>query len=123
MNTDTTGGKTTYSANVPYPDNSTTVGDSRLLKVDNRGTCQLCHDPTSGSALPSTVTAHTITAISIANPTVITTADPHGFVDGDMVAFSRFTTTSTPISGVYVVTVTGTNDVHHPGQRHRSARL
>jgi predicted CXXCH cytochrome family protein len=22
------------------------VGDSRLLKVDNRGTCQLCHDPT-----------------------------------------------------------------------------
>jgi predicted CXXCH cytochrome family protein len=23
-----------------------TSGDSRLLKVDNRGTCQLCHDPT-----------------------------------------------------------------------------
>lgn len=39
-----------YSANVPYPDDSTTVGDSRLLKVDNRGTCQLCHDPTDGSA-------------------------------------------------------------------------
>jgi hypothetical protein len=41
---------TTYSANVPYPDGSTKVGDSRLLKVDNRGTCQLCHDPTNGSA-------------------------------------------------------------------------
>jgi predicted CXXCH cytochrome family protein len=41
---------TTYSANVPYPDGTTTVGDSRLLKVDNRGTCQLCHDPTNGSA-------------------------------------------------------------------------
>jgi predicted CXXCH cytochrome family protein len=41
---------TTYSANVPYPDGSTTVGSSRLLKVDNRGTCQLCHDPTEGSA-------------------------------------------------------------------------
>jgi predicted CXXCH cytochrome family protein len=42
---------TTYSANVPWPGaNGTTVGDSRLLKVDNRGTCQLCHDPTSGSA-------------------------------------------------------------------------
>ncbi len=25
---------------------ATTSGDSRLLKVDNRGTCQLCHDPT-----------------------------------------------------------------------------
>jgi hypothetical protein len=25
---------------------STTSGDSRLLKVSDRGTCQLCHDPT-----------------------------------------------------------------------------
>jgi predicted CXXCH cytochrome family protein len=32
---------------------SRTSGDSRLLKVDNRGTCQLCHDPTG------TVTAGT----------------------------------------------------------------
>jgi predicted CXXCH cytochrome family protein len=32
---------------------STTSADSRLLKVDNRGTCQLCHDPTG------TVTAGT----------------------------------------------------------------
>jgi predicted CXXCH cytochrome family protein len=32
---------------------SSTSGDSRLLKVDNRGTCQLCHDPTG------TVTAGT----------------------------------------------------------------
>jgi predicted CXXCH cytochrome family protein len=49
MNQDTAAG-TTYSANVPYPDGTTTAGDSRLLKVDNRGTCQMCHDPTSGSA-------------------------------------------------------------------------
>ena len=49
MNQDAASG-TTYSANVPYPDGTTTVGDSRLLKVDNRGTCQLCHDPTEGSA-------------------------------------------------------------------------
>jgi predicted CXXCH cytochrome family protein len=34
-----------YSGNYPYPD-TTTSGSSRLLKVDNRGTCQLCHDPT-----------------------------------------------------------------------------
>ena len=46
MNQDTSAG-TTYSANVPWPGaNGTTVGDSRLLKVDNRGTCQMCHDPT-----------------------------------------------------------------------------
>jgi predicted CXXCH cytochrome family protein len=48
---------TTYSANVPYPDGTTTVGDSRLLKVDNRGTCQLCHDPTSGSAVIAPATS------------------------------------------------------------------
>ena len=46
-----------YSANVPYPDNSTTLGNSRLLKVDNRGTCQLCHDPTSGSAVVAPATS------------------------------------------------------------------
>jgi hypothetical protein len=38
---------------MPFPDGSAplyaiggSTGDSRLLKVDNRGTCQLCHDPT-----------------------------------------------------------------------------
>jgi len=30
----------------PSYDIGGTTGDSRLLKVDNRGTCQLCHDPT-----------------------------------------------------------------------------
>jgi predicted CXXCH cytochrome family protein len=45
-----------YSQHVAFPDNisggvfnpvsSTASTDSRLLKVDNRGTCQLCHDPT-----------------------------------------------------------------------------
>jgi predicted CXXCH cytochrome family protein len=34
-----------YSGNFPYPDD-TLSGSSRLLKVDNRGTCQACHDPT-----------------------------------------------------------------------------
>ena len=33
------------SAAVPYPD-ATASDSSRLLKVDNRGTCQQCHDPT-----------------------------------------------------------------------------
>ena len=43
----------TYSLTMPFPDGTTvtysiggTTGDSRLLKVDNRGTCELCHDPT-----------------------------------------------------------------------------
>jgi hypothetical protein len=41
---------TQFSLNVPYPDGSiaaiTGNTSSRLLKVDNRGTCQMCHDPT-----------------------------------------------------------------------------
>lgn len=37
----------TFSANMEWPGGAVApVGDSRLLKVDNRGTCQLCHDPT-----------------------------------------------------------------------------
>ena len=48
-----------FSASQPFPDGTSRTytvptaadpvgltGDSRLLKVDNRGTCQLCHDPT-----------------------------------------------------------------------------
>ena len=35
------------SSTMDYPGGAAApVGDSRLLKVDNRGTCQLCHDPT-----------------------------------------------------------------------------
>jgi predicted CXXCH cytochrome family protein len=37
------------SGAVPYPDSATAVDpayNSRLLKIDNRGTCQACHDPT-----------------------------------------------------------------------------
>ncbi len=44
-----------YSSTFPYPD-GTTAPSSRLLKAGNRGTCQLCHDPTgtitSGTVLP-----------------------------------------------------------------------
>lgn len=43
-----TTGLTTFSRDLGYPD--LTAGDpaynSRLLKIDNRGTCQGCHDPT-----------------------------------------------------------------------------
>lgn len=37
----------TFSANMENPGGAVApVGDSRLLKIDNRGTCQACHDPT-----------------------------------------------------------------------------
>ncbi len=42
----------TFSANMENPGGAAApVGDSRLLKADNRGTCQLCHDPT-GTIVP-----------------------------------------------------------------------
>jgi hypothetical protein len=54
-----------FSASFPYPNNvagSSLSASSRLLKVDNRGTCQACHDPTltvaAGTLLP-TVGANT----------------------------------------------------------------
>jgi predicted CXXCH cytochrome family protein len=34
-----------YTSSFPYPD-GTDSASSRLLKIDNRGTCQACHDPT-----------------------------------------------------------------------------
>jgi hypothetical protein len=37
--------------NFAGPAANQTSGDSRLLKVDNRGTCQLCHDPTGTTGL------------------------------------------------------------------------
>jgi predicted CXXCH cytochrome family protein len=45
-----------YSASVPYPGGATApAGDSRLLKVDNRGICQTCHDPTATLVTGNTV--------------------------------------------------------------------
>jgi predicted CXXCH cytochrome family protein len=35
-----------YSGDFPYPGGAVTSGSSRLLKIDDRGTCQACHDPT-----------------------------------------------------------------------------
>jgi predicted CXXCH cytochrome family protein len=34
----------TYSSGVPNPDGTTTGPDSRLLRIDNRGVCQMCHN-------------------------------------------------------------------------------
>jgi predicted CXXCH cytochrome family protein len=49
----------TFSSSFPYP-NGTVSASSRLLKVDNRGTCQACHDPTltiaAGTLLPTGAT-------------------------------------------------------------------
>ena len=35
-----------FSSTFTYPDGTTVSPSSRLLKLDNRGTCQACHDPT-----------------------------------------------------------------------------
>jgi predicted CXXCH cytochrome family protein len=52
-----------YSSTFPYPD-GTTAPSSRLLKAGNRGTCQLCHDPTgtitAGTVLPPGADAVTV---------------------------------------------------------------
>ena len=45
----------TNTSNFPYPDGTTKTNSSRLLKVDNRGTCQLCHEPT-GTVVATTGT-------------------------------------------------------------------
>ncbi len=39
----------TYTSTFTWPDPAivTSLNNSRLLKIDNRGTCQSCHDPTS----------------------------------------------------------------------------
>ncbi|MHB1801124.1 MAG: cytochrome c3 family protein [Actinomycetes bacterium] len=34
----------TYSNGVANPDGTAASGDSRLLRIDNRGTCQMCHN-------------------------------------------------------------------------------
>jgi cytochrome c553 len=36
----------TFSSDFPYPGGAVSSDSSRLLKIDNRGTCQACHDPT-----------------------------------------------------------------------------
>jgi len=33
-----------YSSNVPFPDGSAGGSGSRLLRINNRGTCQMCHN-------------------------------------------------------------------------------
>lgn len=41
-----------YSSDFPYPGGAApSDASSRLLKIDNRGTCQACHDPT-GTIIP-----------------------------------------------------------------------
>ena len=51
---------TAFSQNYAYPDDptsppaATTSASSRLLKIDRRGTCQACHDPTTTNPANST---------------------------------------------------------------------
>jgi hypothetical protein len=47
-----------YSSSFEYPDGTTVSPSSRLLKLDNRGTCQACHDPT-GTIVAGTLVGNT----------------------------------------------------------------
>ena len=44
-----------YTSDFPYPGGTISSASSRLLKIDNRGTCQACHDPT-GTVQPGETT-------------------------------------------------------------------
>lgn len=48
-----------------------------------------------------------ITSNTLANPTVVTTATPHGLVTGNVVTISGVSTSSPTINGTFTVTVTG----------------
>jgi hypothetical protein len=52
-------------------------------------------------------TGHTILTNTIANPTIVTTEAPHGFVDNDLVVISGVITSDPTINGARTVTVTG----------------
>jgi len=64
---------------------------------------------TNGTAVDygTQATAVTITSSSVANPTVITTATPHGLVTGDSVVIAGHSGSSPSINAEYTVTVTG----------------
>lgn len=51
------GAATSYTTGTP-PDTTTTYFNSRLLKIDNRGTCQACHDPTGTLPYDGSVISH-----------------------------------------------------------------
>ena len=61
-------GAGTFSGAVAYPngDPGSGINNSRLLKINNRGTCQMCHDPTGtmianpGQVLPTGAPALTV---------------------------------------------------------------
>lgn len=52
-------------------------------------------------------TAIAITSNTLANPTVVTTTTPHGFVTGNVVTISGVITSAPTINSTYTVTVTG----------------
>lgn len=50
---------------------------------------------------------HAIVSNTIANPTIVTTLEAHGLIDGDVVVISGVSTSDPAINGQQVVTVTG----------------
>lgn len=65
---------------------------------------------TNGSSIDggaAQATAVVITSSSVANPTVITTATPHGLVTGDSVIIASHAGSTPTVNGSYTATVTG----------------
>lgn len=67
------------------------------------GPVVVVNDVAAGVAM----TAVAITSNTLANPTVVTTATPHGLVTGNVVTISGVSTSVPTINSTYTVTVTG----------------
>jgi len=61
----------------------------------------------SGGQWADAEPAVAITSSSVATPTVITTASPHGFATGDRVVIAGHTGSTPAVDGTYTITVTG----------------
>ena len=97
-----------FSSGVAYPD-GTVSASSRLLKVSNRGTCTLCHDPTetvpAGTYSGPNQGVATI-ASSDATTNEITTTAAHGLTVGDFVAIAGHTGSVPSVNGGFYVLAT-----------------
>ncbi len=89
------------SSTVALP-NALVSASSRLLKIDNRGTCQVCHDPTStfGSNNYNSYLAGSPVTITTIDSSGNITATSHGYSKGDVLKIAG---NSKLADGIYLV--------------------
>jgi predicted CXXCH cytochrome family protein len=95
-----------FSSGVAYPDG--TVSDSsRLLKVSNRGTCTLCHDPTEtvlgGTYSGPNQGVGTIASSDAATDVFTLTGELAGLSVGDFVAITGHSGLPTSVNGGFYI--------------------